>query len=354
MTKPLFFEVEAALTVAEIVRLTGATARPGTPLERRISNIAALDRAGPADLAFLENPRFVSQSTVTAAGACLTLERLAADLPADVAVLSSPRPYRDFVMVARRLFPTALRPSSLFGAGAVASQAIVHPSARLEANVVIDPGVVVGPGAEIGARTWIGANAVVGPKVRIGRDCAIGPNSSVMHALIGDRVTLHPGCRIGQDGFGFIPAPDGHIKVPQIGRVIIQHDVEIGANTTVDRGANRDTVIGEGTKIDNLNQIAHNVVIGRHCMLAALVGLSGSVTLGDYVMLGGQVGIADGLSVGEGAQVAAQSGVMHDIPAGEKWVGAPAMPSRDFFRQTAILRRLASKPERGGSTVDPS
>ena len=157
--------------------------------------------------------------------------------------------------------------------------------------------------------------------MRIGRDCSIGATVTVSHALIGDRVIIHPGVRIGQDGFGFAMGPQGHLKVPQIGRVIIQDDVEIGANSTIDRGANRDTVIGEGTKIDNLVQIAHNVVIGRHCVIVAQVGISGSTTLGDFVALGGQVGVTGHLRIGAGAQIAATSGVMSDVPPGARWGG---------------------------------
>src|SRR5260370_868817 len=194
-------------------------------------------------------------------------------------------PYRAFVTVARALFPTALRPSSLFGAEGVAPGATVHPTARVENGVSIDPGVVVGAGAEIGAGTVIAANAVIGPGVRIGRNCAIGAGASIMHALIGDRVIIHPGCPIGQDGFGFLPDKAGPIKIPQTRRVIIQDSVEIGANTTIDRGASRDTVIGEGTKIDNLAQIAHNCWIERHCFILSQPCISATVEIGDYAML---------------------------------------------------------------------
>ena len=175
----------------------------------------------------------------------------------------------------------------MFGAVGVAPGAIVHPTARLEENVTVDPTALVGPSAEIGAGTVICASAVIGPSVRIGRDCAIGAGVTVQHALVGNRVILHAGARIGQDGFGFAMGPGGHLKVPQIGRVIIQDDVEIGANTTIDRGHNRDTVVGEGTKIDNLVMIGHNVVIGRHCIIVGQVGISGSTTLQDYVVAGG-------------------------------------------------------------------
>ena len=201
-------------------------------------------------------------------------------------MLLTAQPFRDFVMVSRKLYPHALRPRSLFGAEGVAPGAIVHPSAEIEDDVTIDPGAVIGPRAAIGAGTVIGANAVVGPGVQIGRDCSVGPGASMMHALIGDNVILHGGCRIGQDGFRYQPSATGHVKVPQLGRVIVQDNVEIGANTTIDRGGSGDTVIGEGTKIDNLVQIGHNCTIGRHCIIVSECGLSGSVMLGDHVMLG--------------------------------------------------------------------
>src|SRR6185436_5199859 len=194
--------------------------------------------------------------------------------------------------------------SSLFAASGTAPGAIVHSSARLESGVTVDPGAVVGPSAEIGAGSVIAAGAVIGPDVRIGRDCSIGAGASITHAIIGDRVIVHPGCRIGQDGFGFVMGAGGHLKVPQISRVIIQDDVEIGAATTIDRGAFRDTVIGEGTKIDNMVQIAHNVVIGRHCVIVAQCGIAGSATLEDYVVLGARAGVIDHATVGEGAQLA--------------------------------------------------
>jgi UDP-3-O-[3-hydroxymyristoyl] glucosamine N-acyltransferase len=243
-------------------------------------------------------------------------------------LLIAENPFQAFVSVARALFPDALRPSSLFsGEGAVpgvAPGAVMHATARVESGVTVDPGAVVGAGAEIGSGTVIGVNAVVGANVRIGRNCTIGPNVSVAHALIGDRVTLHAGCVIGQDGFGFAMDPGGHRKIPQVGRVIIQDDVEIGAGTSIDRGGLSDTIIGEGTKIDNQVQVGHNVVIGRHCVLVAQVGLADSVVLEDHVMLAGQVGVADNLTIGEGARVGAQSAVMTNVPAGQSWMGYPA------------------------------
>ncbi len=344
---PDFFSTKRELTIAEIVTLTGAKPRAGVPLERRIGNVAPLDTARAADISFLDNAKYLDALTATRAGACLLTPRFETAAPDRLVVLVAADPYRAFVAVARALFPEALRPSSLFGASGRAAAAQVHSSARIEANVTIDPLAVIGPAAEIGAGTLIAAGAVIGPGVAIGRDCAIGAGATVTHALIGDRVIVHAGARIGQDGFGYLPSPQGHQKIPQNRRVVIQDDVEIGANSTIDRGSTRDTVIGEGTKIDNLVQIAHNVSIGRHCLIAGQVGISGSARLGDFVMLGGKVGIADHVTIGSGASLGAQSGVMADVPAGARWIGSPAQPVRDFMKGVAVLRRLArgGKPE---------
>ncbi len=341
MTAAFFFPRHPGLTLREIIALTGAEAGRGADLDRRITGIAALEHAGADDLCFFEGAKFADLAARCEAGACLTTERLAQLVPERVSLIYVRAPYRAFVQAARALYPTALRPSSLFEAHGIAVGASVHSTARLESGATVDPGAVVGPRAEIGSGTVIAAGAVVGPNVRIGRDCAIGSGVTITHALIGDRVIIHPGCRIGQDGFGYLGGSAGHAKVPQIGRVIIQDDVEIGANSTIDRGAMSDTVIGEGTKIDNLVQIAHNVVIGRHCILASQTGISGSCVLGDNVMTGGQVGLADHLVIGSGAALGAKAGVMHDVPAAARWVGAPAKPVKQFFREVAALERLA-------------
>jgi UDP-3-O-[3-hydroxymyristoyl] glucosamine N-acyltransferase len=348
MSAPFFFKRGAGLSLREIATLVGGEPRAGADLDRRISAIAPLDRAGPSDLAFLESPKYAQQAATTVAGACLTTERFNDALPGRIGVLTVREPYRAFVEVARALFPDSLRPSSLFEAGAVASGAHVHPSARLENGVTVDPAAVIGAGVEIGSGTVIGAGAIIGTNVRIGRDCAIGPNATIMHALIGDRVIIHPGCAIGQDGFGFVRGPRGAHKVPQVGRVIIQDDVEIGANSTIDRGAIRDTVIGEGTKIDNLVQIAHNVSIGRHCLFAAQVGISGSTTVEDGVIMGGKAGVADHLTVGAGAMLGAKAGVFTDVPPGGRWSGYPARPGKQWLREVVTLERLAGRSRGGG------
>jgi UDP-3-O-[3-hydroxymyristoyl] glucosamine N-acyltransferase len=345
---PDFLPDTRVLTIAEIVELTHADPCPGVPLDGRITDIAPLDSARPSDISFLDNPKYLGELAITRAGACLVTPRFAKAAPPGLALLLTTEPYRAFVTVARALFPHALRPSSPFGTRGRASQAHIHPAARLEAGVTVDPLAVIGPDVEIGAGTLIAAGAVIGASVAIGRDCVIGAGATVTHALIGDRVIVHPGARIGQDGFGYLPSPGGHVKIPQNRRVIIQDDVEIGANSTIDRGSTRDTIIGEGTKIDNLVQIAHNVSIGRHCLVAGQVGISGSAILGDFVMLGGKVGIADHVTIGSGAQLGAQSGVMHDVPAGARWLGSPAQPVRDFMKGVAVLRRLARGDKRKG------
>jgi UDP-3-O-[3-hydroxymyristoyl] glucosamine N-acyltransferase len=350
MTEPLYFKSANSLTIAEIAALTGAEAGPQAPPGRPISGVAPLDTATPRDLAFLDNPRYADEIASTRAGACLVAPRFVAAAPAHLAILCVRDPYRAFVAVARTLFPQALRPSSLFGAEGIAPGTSVHASARMESAVVLDPGVVIGPGAEVGAGTVIGANAVLGPGVRIGRNSSIGPGASLMNALVGDRVIIHPGVRVGQDGFGYVMGPSGHVKVPQIGRVIIQDDVEIGAGTTIDRGGTRDTVIGEGTKIDNLVQIGHNVSIGRHCVLVAQTGISGSVMLEDFVVLGARVGVNNHVTIGEGAQIAATSIVHGDVPPGARWGGTPAKPAKLWFREMKTLERLAERQ----SPLDPA
>jgi UDP-3-O-[3-hydroxymyristoyl] glucosamine N-acyltransferase len=210
---------------------------------------------------------------------------------------------------------------------------------------------VIGPRVEIGAGTYIGANTVIGADVRIGCDCAIGPSCTVIHSELGNRVILHPGCRIGQDGFGYVSSPEGHAKVPQVGRVVIHDDVEIGAGTTVDRGGMRDTIIGEGTKIDNLVQIGHNVVIGRHCIIVAQSGLSGSVTLEDFAILAARVGLYPHVTVHEGAQISARATVRRDVPAGETWGGLlNAKPLRQSMREMIAIERL---PQTGMAVASP-
>ncbi len=347
MSDPVFFPIATSLDFGEVAVISGATLPEGVDPARAVTGAAALENAGPSDVAYMDNPKYTDALAATGAGLCLVSPRFAERVPAGTIALVSPAPYHAFAKVLARLFPTALRPGSVFGSQGVAPGAFVHATAVLEAGVTVDPGAVIGPGAEIGSGTVISSQAVIGPQVRIGRNCSIGAGSTLQAALIGNRVIIHPGVRIGQDGFGFAMSPRGHMKVPQIGRVIVQDDVEIGANTCIDRGASRDTVIGEGTKIDNLVQIGHNVVVGRHCVIVSQVGIAGSTTLEDFVVLGGQVGLAGHLTVGMGAQIAAQSGVAGDVPRGARYGGYPAQPALSWARESALLKSLVANRGKG-------
>ena len=340
MSEPSFFERKGPFRAAEIAEWTGAEIAAGGDGARELADIAPLRDAGPRDLAFLNNPAYVDAFARTKAGACLVAAKLASRAPRGLVVLVTPDPYRAFTAIAARFYPDAMRPLSVFGEDGRDDRARVHATARLEAGVHVEPAAVVGAKAEIGSGTRIAAGAIVGRNVRIGRDCDIGAGASVLHALIGNRVIIHPGARIGQDGFGFVMGGKGHAKVPQVGRVIIQDDVEIGANSCIDRGSNRDTVIGEGTKIDNQVQIGHNVIVGRHCVIVGQSGISGSAELGDFVALGGQSAVLNHVKIADGAQIAGQGGVICDVPAGERWGGSPAKPLRHWARELTILKKL--------------
>ncbi|WP_417689487.1 UDP-3-O-(3-hydroxymyristoyl)glucosamine N-acyltransferase [Roseibium sp.] len=341
MTDPVFFPAPAPVSLSEIAEWAAAEiVRGDAALE--ITGVAPVEDAVPGSLVFFDNTAYLDKLAETKAAGVLIGRKHKDKVPEGTAVLVCKEPYRSWAMVLARLYPEAMVPKSAEATG-IHARAIVDPSAALEDGVVVEAGAVIGAGVEVGAGTVVRANAVIGEGVRIGRNGVVGANSSVQHALIGDRVYIHPGVCIGQDGFGYAMGPGGHLKVPQIGRVIIQDNVEIGANTTIDRGANRDTVIGEGTKIDNQVQVGHNVVIGRHCVIVSQVGLSGSCTLEDYVAIGGQTGVRGHVRIGMGAQIAGVSIVNDDVPAGGRYGGTPAKPVKQWFRELAAIRKLAER-----------
>jgi UDP-3-O-[3-hydroxymyristoyl] glucosamine N-acyltransferase len=343
MDHPGFWAPVASITLTELASFTGAGIAPGFMSEagRLFRSVKTLDDAGRDDVSFFENRKYLPMLKESRAGAIFLAPANEKQAPPGAVPLLSKDPYRSFARSLELFFPDAAWTKTA-RPGERGSEP-VDASARLEEGVIVEQGAVIGPEAQIGRGTRIAAGAIVGFRVAIGRDCFVGPCASVTHALIGNQVIIHAGARIGQDGFGFAMGPSGHYKVRQTGRVIIQDSVEIGANSTIDRGALKDTVIGEGTKIDNLVQIAHNVVIGRHCVIVAQTGISGSTVLEDFVAMGGQCGTVGHIRIGAGAQIAARSGVTSDVPRGERWGGFPAKPAASWAREVASLKHLARR-----------
>ncbi len=336
MADPRFYIQSPPMSVAALCELTAAELATPDLSERLISGVAPIARAGPGDLTFLQGKKHRTALGESGAGACLLAKGAEDAAPAGMAVLVVEDPQKAFADAIAAFYSVA----ELEG---VHPSAHVDPAAKLEDGVGVGAGAVIGAGAEIGSGTQILSGAVIGPGVVVGRDCRIGANVSVEKALIGDRVVVHAGAVIGADGYGYAMGLDGHKKIPQIGRVVVQDDVEIGAGTTIDRGALDDTVIGEGTKIDNLVQIGHNCRIGRHCVIVGMVGLSGSTVLEDFVVLGGQSGTAGHLTVGAGAMVAARSGIKDDLPGGQVYGGAPAKPVKVWMREVAAVSLLGRR-----------
>ncbi|HTR16863.1 MAG TPA: UDP-3-O-(3-hydroxymyristoyl)glucosamine N-acyltransferase [Acetobacteraceae bacterium] len=309
--------------------------------DRLFVGVGPLQAATPNEVGFLDNRRYAAQLPGTQAGAVILHPDLVDRLPPGCAGLVTPEPYAAWARVAALFHPP--RPAS----PGIHPTAVVAATARVDPTAEIGPHGVIGERAAIGPGCRIGPGAVIGEGVVIGRDTRIGAHASVSHALLGDRVYVYPGARIGQEGFGFAATPAGFVTVPQLGRVILEDDVEVGANTTIDRGSAQDTVIGAGSRLDNLVQIGHNVRLGRCCVVVAQAGISGSTVLEDFVEIAAQAGLTGHLRIGRKARVGAQAGVMSDVPAGRDVLGSPAMPVREFFRNVAVLKRLAARRPAG-------
>ncbi len=341
MIDPRFFPKKNSVSLAEIVTATGVQVLEGTPLTLSIHNVAPIAHAGPTDVTFLSNRKYVQHLSTTQAGACFVAADLAPALPQATVALVTDQPYLAYAKTAGLFYPAPAYPQESFQ----------HPSAIVAEGAVIGKGCMIGPqviiekGVHIGDHTVIMAQAYIGEGVQVGSFCWVFPQVTVTHALVGDHVVLHSGARIGQAGFGFAPSFHhgiGPTKIPQLGRVILEDHVDIGANTCIDRGSGPDTVIGRGTMIDNLVQIGHNVTVGENSIIVSQVGISGSTAVGHHVHIGGQVGIVGHITIGHHVKIAAGSGVMRDVPDHQSVGGRPAMPMREFLKQIAYLKKMMS------------
>ncbi len=360
---PRFFPQAGPFGLAEIAQAAGGTLLPPPPppaaeqggadpaaaavaaaaAARRFTGVGPLQSAGPEEVSFLDNRRYLAALRATRAGAVVLHPEMAAQAPAGVAVIATPQPYLGFARVAALFHPP---PPPVPG---LHPTAVVAPDAEIGAGCEIGPYAVIGAGARIGPGTVVGPHAVVGPGVVLGAGCRLHAHASISHCLAGDRVVLHPGARVGNEGFGFATTERGeHVTMPQLGRVILGDAVEIGTNSTVDRGSGHDTVLGPGTRLDNLVQIGHNARTGQGCVIVAQAGISGSTTLGDFVVMAAQSGVTGHVRIGSKARIGAQAGVINDVPAGTDMLGSPAWRARDFWRAIARLRRLGGAA--GGGT----
>ncbi|TDH63907.1 UDP-3-O-(3-hydroxymyristoyl)glucosamine N-acyltransferase [Dankookia rubra] len=336
MADPRFFSSSGPQRLADIAAVAGAQFEGDG--ERRFTGVASLQSAGPDDVSFLDNRRYAPLLAETRAGAVVLAKAFAGQVPSGAVALVTAQPYLGFARVAALLHPPVQpRPG-------IHPSAVVAPDALVGEGTEIGPCVVIGAGARIGAGCILHPHVTVGPGVEIGEGCRLHANSSVSHAILGRGVVLHPGARIGQEGFGFAPTPDGRFEtMPQLGRVLLGDFVEVGANSCVDRGSQGDTILGPGTRLDNLVQIGHNVQTGRGCVVVGQAGIAGSTTLGDYVTLAAQAGVAGHITLGTQVRVGAQAGVMHDVPPKLDVIGSPSMPVREFWRAMARWRKLGTE-----------
>ena len=305
-----------------------------------LTGVAPLQTARPDEVSFLHNRRYAPALEKTSAGAVIVHPDMLELVPTATVPIVTTEPYAGWARVAALFHPA---PPVCPG---------IHPSAIISEGARVDPSAEIGPfsliedGAEIGAGCRLGPYVAIGKGVVIGPNCRVGAHASLSHTMMGARVYVYPGARIGQEGFSFAATKAGFLTVPQLGRVILEDDVEVGANTTIDRGSTRDTVIGAGSRLDNLVQIGHNVRLGRCCVIVAQVGIAGSTVLEDFVEIGGQAAIDGHLRIAQGAKIGAQAGVISDVPSGAILLGSPAQPKREFFRQVATLKRLARKRDK--------
>lgn len=333
MADKRFFTNHGPFSLEQLVAHIPDATLQAADASRLIHDVAALDAADESAISFFTNVKYKEQLRFSKAAACIVQAEHRSIAPEGMDVIIAPNAHYAYALIAALFYPAETD---------IQTQAIAD-SVQMGKDVQLGEGCVIGEHVVIGDRVRIGANTVIGKGVVIGNHVTIHAQVTVSHALIGNYVTLFPGVRIGQDGFGFATYQGRHVSVPQLGRVIIGDYVEIGANSTVDRGAGPDTIIGEGSRIDNLVQIAHNVEIGKGCILVSQVGVAGSSVLEDYVVLGGQVGVAGHLRIGMGTQVAAQGGVIQNMGPGQVLGGTPTVPIKQWHKQSIMLARLAKR-----------
>lgn len=337
MADVVFYRNTGTKTIREVADISHSELLTKGMENETIENVCSIETAGKTDVCFFYDKKNKALAQKIKAKACITTKELANLIPESVIVLISENPKLSFIELTNAFYQEFRPQPCIEESAVIASTAKIGKDCYIGHNVVIEDEVVIGDNC------IIEANAVISRGCQIGNNCRIGNNASIAYCLMGNDCYIYTGARIGQDGFGFSVVNGRHQRIPQIGRVIIGNDVEIGANTCIDRGALDDTVIGNGCRVDNLVQIAHNDRIGNYCILVAQTGIAGSCTFGDYVVCGGQSGFADHLTIGSGAQIAAQSGVMRDIDPGSIVMGSPTVPFKDFMRQVAFLQKNSKK-----------
>lgn len=336
MVDTSFYKNNGPFTLQQVAEICEAELKDSSKSTLEISDINTIERAGAGEICFFYDKKAKTKGGEIKADACVTTVELAQFVPNKTVVLISGNPKLAFLKLNSRFY-NEVQPLA-----EIAATARIHPSAIIGQNCHIGEHAVIGENVKIGGGCVIEDNVVINRSCQIGNNCRIGSNATISYTLMGNDCYIYSGARIGLDGFGFMMIAGQHKRIPQIGRVIIGNDVEVGANTCIDRGAMDDTVIGDGCRIDNLVQIAHNDKLGRGCIIVGQTGIAGSCTFGDYVVCGGQTGFADHLKVGSGAQIGAQSGVMRDIEPGAMMMGYPAVSIKDFMRQSTYLQKLVN------------
>ena len=337
MADAKFYQTSEKLSLGQIAKLCGLRLPNNYNKKRVFNDVAPLDTADNNHVSFLNNNNYINKFKNSKAGACFFRKDFLKFAPKNMIPLITDDPYNLFALIANAFYPQKKITSG------------IHPKAHIETTAKFDNTVQIGPGAiisgnvQIGSNSQIGANTVILSGVTIGKNNFIGPNCTIGYSILGSNIKIHNGVRIGQDGFGFAANKSGFMKIPQLGRVLISDNVEIGANTTIDRGTGPDTIINEGVKIDNLVQIAHNVKIGKNSIIVSQSGVAGSTVIGDNVIIAGQVGIAGHLTIGDNVKIAAKSGIMKNIDNGKIVGGYPAVEIKDWHRQTIILKKIIKK-----------